>query len=775
MAWGQAHPVAVGIVLDEPSEHSAGLVAVFQEQISSVLQGEFALVFPAEKTVRADGTASGIAAALDGLLADADVGLVLALGPLASSDAARRSLLVKPVVAPFVPDADFQCLPRQGDASGVANLNYVTQPPRFSRDLQALRELCPLDRVAVLADGRAVGDPVQFLAYATKAAGEAGIQAGVVLVEPGMEILSALPADAQAVYLGPLPCLDASEVDTLIAGLNARKLPTFSMRGREDVALGALAGLAAEQDMKAVAFRVAQNVRRILRGEPAGALPVLLPAEGNLTLNIATARALNLTPAPELAVEAERLNEEPFSAPALTLAVAVDAALGSSPELQGAERDLDEAADEVRDAQAGLKPRAELSTRPAPRDPDRAVLGLPREETLAGAAGVSQVVFSERARADVEVRQRQLEGREYERQQVILDTAHDTAIAYLDVVKAEAFAGLQRRQLRLLRGYLEVARLRQARGVAGPEEVFRWESAQASARKDTIDAQEQVRIAKVTLNGLLRHPQAAAIEVAESGLGDPALAGEYRRVLPYFDVPESFDALSNFLVEEGTEAAPELLKIDAALAAQERVALAARREFYAPTVTVRGEVSQVLESERGRRGRDDSLKLPISLVPEREEADWGVGIRATLPLYAGGARRAAKGKVNADLERLRLERREAKEILEQRIRSAALKLRASHAGVPQAQQATGSAGKSLEAVALAYERGEGGVAALLDAHTAAYVAEQAETEAAYDFLMDLLRLQRASGRFEFLMSERERESWFGRLEAFVGEDKESTP
>jgi outer membrane protein TolC/ABC-type uncharacterized transport system substrate-binding protein len=766
MAWGQARPVAVGLVFDAPSEQNAAMLHLFKEQMQSAVPAATELQFPAEKTLNGDGASTGVAAALDALLADAGVGIVVMLGPLGAGEAARRSTLSKPVVAPFIYDADLQGFPRQGDASGAPNLSYTTNLPQLTRDLQTLKELCSVERVAVLADAQVLGDPARVQAYATKAATDAGLQAQCVFIEPTAEAaLAALPADAQAVYLGPLPRTAPAELDKLIAGVNERKLPTFSMRGREDVTRGVLVGFASDPDLKALAYRSAQNVQRILQGEAAAALPVLLPAEENLTLNTATARLLNLTPAPEVAVEAELLNVPSPQVTAVGLAEAVDSALSASPELKEAQNQLDEAAQDVRDAKAGLLPQAELGTKPAPRDPERALMGLPQDLKVAGSAGLSQVVYSEKARTDVSVRQKRLERQEYDRQELLLDTALDTAKAYLDVLEAEAFLKIQQRELRLVRGYLELGRLRQARGVAGAEEVYRWESAQSSMRKGTLDAEEKVRSAKLALNRLLRRPQEQEIEVS-GGFGDETLLGAYRRILSYLQAPESFESLSKYLVQEGVKNAPELAKLDAELSAQERVAVAARREYYTPTVTLNGEVSQVLGEDRRRRDEDNSLKLPVSLVPGAKEADWGVGIHASLPLYGGG-RRAARGKVNADLERLRLERTETKEKLEQQIRSALLKLRASHAGVPQAQQATAAAGKSLEEVALAYEHGQSNIAALLDAQNAAYIAQQAEIHAQHEFLSDLLRVQRVAGRFDFLMAEHERETWFDRLDSFV--------
>ena len=49
---------------------------------------------------------------------------------------------------------------------------------------------------------------------------------------------------------------------------------------------------------------------------------------------------------------------------------------------------------------------------------------------------------------------------------------------------------------------------------------------------------------------------------------------------------------------------------------------------------------------------------------------------------------------------------------------------------------------------------------------AALVADQAAANAVYDFLIDLMELQRAANSFDFFTSLEEREAWFNRMKAF---------
>ena len=72
----------------------------------------------------------------------------------------------------------------------------------------------------------------------------------------------------------------------------------------------------------------------------------------------------------------------------------------------------------------------------------------------------------------------------------------------------------------------------------------------------------------------------------------------------------------------------------------------------------------------------------------------------------------------------------------------------------------------LELITDEYSRGAVSIVDLLDAQNASLVADQAASNAEYDFLFDLMGLQRAANSFGFFLSEDERELWFERLEVF---------
>ena len=121
----QPPSVTVGIVTDGSYPRHANLTQMVRDEIVRLVSIDVETRVPADKTAEGDWTVSGINAAIDRLLADPEVDLVVTLGPIASHLVAQRRDLTKPVVASLIIDANAQDLPQEGPGTGVPNLNYL--------------------------------------------------------------------------------------------------------------------------------------------------------------------------------------------------------------------------------------------------------------------------------------------------------------------------------------------------------------------------------------------------------------------------------------------------------------------------------------------------------------------------------------------------------------------------------------------------------------------------------------------------------------------------
>lgn len=342
----QVPAVRIGTVIDGPWERNRDISTLFQREILELTRGEFDVSFPEEKSIEADWTLEGVRRALEGLLADPDVGVVLAMGVIASDTVCRMSDLAKPVVAPFVIDAGVQGLPRRNGASGVRNLSYHASTVTLRRELAAFREISPFDHLTILSTFGLYEAIPELRESSTKILSEMGIEVEVVRVlTTADEALGALPPETEAVYVYPLLRLLPGEIDRLIDGLIERRLPSFSKFGRAEVEQGILASLS-EEYFPRRARRVALHVQRILLGEDAGTLAIDYTEREQLVINMATARAIHVYPSFALMTVAELINQARTEVEReLSLLRAAEEALAANLDLAAADR-MVEAGDE---------------------------------------------------------------------------------------------------------------------------------------------------------------------------------------------------------------------------------------------------------------------------------------------------------------------------------------------------------------------------------------------------------------------------------------------
>lgn len=767
-----ARPVNIGVVMDGPWQGNQAILEMFQAEINDLLGAEFHTRFPQTALLTADWSQQGVHRNIDRLLADDSIDMILALGLLAGQDLARRGPLPKPCLAPLTVDRAAQQLPASNGSSGVFNFNYIATTSPLLRDLRLFRELVPFQHLAILVHRPYHEAIPEITRNLKRQLAETSVSLSVIPVNGAVEAaLAALPEETEAVYITPLLLAEES-FRQLIAGLSARGLPSFSYLGYEEVCKGVLAGAAPATDFARLARRTALNMQRILLGENAASLPATTSLEDRLAINMATARAIGFSPAWNILNEAEQLFAEPLTATRRwSLDTVVKEAEAVNLDLAAADRKVAAGREDIRKARAGLLPHLELSATGSLIDQDRAAasFGTQAEQSLSASLELRQNLYSESTWANLDIQKQQQQARQEERRQLRLDVIQEAASAYLDVLRAKTLQTVQRNNLRVTRSNLELARTRREIGFSSPAEVYRWESQLARDRRALIDADVARTRAKIALNRILQRPLEENFTTSEQGLDDPVLLVSDPRLFAQLATPAAFARFRDFMVAQGLKASPELQRLDAAIAARRRARLAARRSFWVPDLSLQAGITHMFdETGEGVESPFSRLKglLPVN-IPEADDTSWNVGIRLSLPLFSGGTRFADLVQAERQVEGLELERKALAARTEQRIRSALHNSRASYTGIRLSREGSEAAARNLELVTDAYSRGVVSILELLDAQNADLVAEQAAANAVYDFLLDLMAVQRAIGQFDFFLGADDRENWFRHLEQFL--------
>lgn len=764
--------IDVGVLLDGDSPRDASYLALFKEEMVALTKGDFELRFPEDKQISGDWTLESVRAGFTKLQGDQDVDLVMAMGLIAGQIAGTTDPLAKPVLAPFVIDPKIQGIPFTQGKSGRKNLSYIASPQVFVNDLRAFAELVEFKKAAVLVTAGFRGAVPALDQRSDAIAKELGVELVPIEVGPsGAETIRNLPQDIDAIYLGVLLRLEPGQLEEMVQAMIDRKLPSFSMVGRTEVEAGVLAGVSAGLDVERIARRAALNVQRILLGEDAGTLRVSMARKERLTINMATARAINFSPTWTVLTRAEviRTSRERVGRE-VTLQAAAKAALDANLDLLANKKEVEAGAAEVKKARAGLLPSLDLTVNAAQIDKDRAAASFgntaERQITLGGR--LSQVLFADGAWANFTINEHLQSSRVYQREALTLDVVQESADAYLNLLRAKVFERIQRDNLDLTRSNKELAEIRVSVGAASRAEIYRWEAELAQSRSRVIEASANRNAAEIGLNRVMNRPLEEGFVTADD-LDEPAALAPAKALFGMLQTPKAFRRYRTFMAQQGIDASPELRAIDQGIAATDRGLTSTQRSFFIPDFVLQGSLDQILLQDGAG---SESVELPAGLagaIPATDSTTWSVVLGASIPLFSGGERYADLQRVRSQLSQQQMERQSVAQRIEQRIRTTIHIAGASYANIALARQASRAAKKNLEVVRDAYARGALTYLNLLDAQNAALVADQVAANAVYDFLSDQIAVQRAVSGFTFLMPNDEYQAWINGLSRFITE------
>jgi len=752
--------VRIGIITDGPGQRIDEFVDLVRAEVEELLGETRSVSWPEGARVTGDWSPAGVTAALDRLAARDDIDLVISAGFAAASQAATRSDLPWPVAATLALDD-----------LGTSD-RFRSQPllvsEFVSRDLSELYRLVHYEQLTVIADPALLGyadlEPLARRLDLDRP------NTHLVAAEKDVAaMLEAIPADTDAVYVMLLARMNADEMRQLASGLIELGLPSFSGYSAGDVEAGILAGMDVERLLRQIARRTALDVQDLLDGGERTHSVSALTGE-RLMINMATAEAVGFTPDWCTLAEATLVDDHRGEqGRRIDLETAVSQAIAVNLDLAIKQREVAAGEQDVRRARSALLPQVDLGLSGMVSDSSHAMPSFGSYRAYAaGSLTLTQVLYSEDALAGLSVTKELQKALRADLDALRQDIARTTAGAYLDLLRADAAADIRREDLRLTRANLDLARVRRAVGSAGKTEVLRWEAELAGSRSSLLNAMALRRQAERQLSRLLNEPLETSWRPSEAGSSEGAVALADTRVTSLLGNPSDLDRLAAFVVPEGTAAAPELEALDAAILAQERELAAAGRSYYAPTVGLQAGVNEILaKDETGGPDLGDFADL-IGGVPD---TSWNVGLHVSLPLTTGGERGARKDRAEEEAARLRLDRRNAEQLIGQRIWSALDNLGASWPTIALRDEAAAAADETLSLVRDSYARGAASILDLLDARNAALTARLAAAAAVYDFLDDYAEARRAVAAFGPAMAEDESEAFLGRLAAYAAESR----
>jgi outer membrane protein TolC len=762
-------PVRIGMVFDGPSEVNDRLLNELRHEVEALFTGDTQATLEPSRQLTADWTLPTIRADIDKLIADRSVAVVIGAGLVASNELAHRRKLTKPAFAPFLLD------PQTQKPSGARNLAVIYGLSGMKDDLTNFHRLFPDRAITVMLDPlywTAVPEIKASLAVFSKTLGES-----LDFADSGP-----VPTGTTALYFGPAPRQSLEAQNQVIAAATMAKIPTFSFWGKDTLGRGVLAAMGSDSEVNRftrLMKRLASHLYRAINGEAPSSLASDWAPDTRLLINIATATKIGFHPNWETLRNAEAVGDVESAHPTrLSLENAIREAVDANLELRARGFQTEADAQGVAIARSHLLPSIEAGISARQIDSDRAAnsFGLEPEKEADATATLTQAIFNERAWAALSIQGDQRKVAELKKDQARLDIIFQVSRAYLDCLKAGRMVAIQEADLTSSRTNLTLAHERRAAGAASLIDVYRWESEVARSQRQLNQAQAQRRVAEILLNRILHRPLSDALTLDDISYTDPRFLYRDKQIAPFFSNPWDYRTFSDFMVQEAFTYLPEVQAMDAVVSAQEREVTSVGRQHWLPTLALKADVDERLWSSGAGSGPTQITLpgLPPLTFPATSNTQWSIGVQASLPIFEGGLIESQRHQENARLEQYRAERGKVREEAERQVRALLEELRANSTAIALSETSSDSARKSYRLVRDAYSRGAAQMTSLVESQTNSTGADQAAAVAGYEFLEQLMELQRSVARFDFLLTPDEKKQTLDRLKTFF-ESRRSSP
>ena len=740
-------PVVVGVVTDGPAARPVGQQDLYVAELRALTEREFDIE---TREFAGEWSRPTMESALDAAYADPDVDYVLVTGFIANQITALRREFPKPTFLPIILDVDLLSEAAVGDRSGIRNLSYLVAYADFRDDLDTLARITPYRKLALLYDEEVALAIPELRQSAYAAVAERGVEL-LEVTHDGIDhnLVARVPPDTDAVFVAGLPRMPYDAFLRLIESINAAGLPSYSFAGVSDVELGLLATNTEPRDINRQARLNALNMQAVFLGAPAEEQSIGAGSNERLTINMATARQIGLSPSFEVLNDSVLLNQDAeVSGDEFGLVDIARRAIAENQILQAEGLGVLAATEEIARARANLLPQLDAGIAATRRkDSPQVRSGFLAERTTDGQLTFSQLVYSDAAAAGLTIQKALQQTREATLDELQLDIVRSATSSYYGVLNARSQLRVEENNLRISRSNLELANNRVRLGTSSRADVFRWEAEVASAQIRTLNARAALNRSWETLNRLLHRPQGTRIPLAEASFDQPfALSQEEFDSL--VRSPADYARFSNILIAQALELAPEIDQLDGQIAAKRRELTSQERAFWLPDLSIGGSYSSNL----------DQSGLGAGPGAGQDQEDWNVSLQATLPLLTGGLRKANLSRAQYELLQLSTLRTAVAEQVEEEIRNALYTVEAAYAQIDLANAAADASRRNLDLVSDAYAQGTVNVIQLLDAQEASLDASASAAEAFYGFFVEAMALQRAIGRFDYLLPPSEREA-----------------
>jgi len=753
--------VNIAILSDSKSQFKKDTMIKLKKELQDLTKDEFNINFPLSKQFYGDFSNVDLKKYLKDLQKDSKVDMIITIGLRASQIACKNKLQNKAVFAPFI----FQTITPKKNESGIKNFNYLKVDISFKDELERFLQVTNFSNLSIMIDEDFYQNFPKAIKHIKTIANEKRINLNFIRQKnPNDNLIDKIPTNSDAIMIAALPQITKKAKEELINGLILKKLPSYSLTPEINVEEGILASSINQDKFKRRLRKLSLNIQAVLRGEKASKQDILFKEKHNLTINMQTARSIDVYPDFELLRDIKLLNEEQKDVKTLTLEqIAKEAVLNNLSIISGK---LGVKANEqtIEEVKSVFYPQITASLGYSQLNDDNIYVetGFYAQKTSEASISLQQILFSEKALANLEIQKELQVAKKAQQEALELEVIKQATTLYLKLLVSKTYTKIASDNLTLTQRNLKLAKSRVSSGASDRSDLYYWESKISSTKQNLLDAKANVSKVKDLLKRILHRPLEENISIASISLEQLHQLIGNQRLIKEVANEKSYKQMANFFIKHALKNAPELKSVNANLSAQRRQLLSQERDYYTPSVILAGEVNHIFDEQRS----------PISSFSLEDDTNWQAVVKLSLPLYEGGAKNARKQRTQLQLQQLQAKYLDQIEDIKRNIWEDMHAIKASYPSIELTKQAAQLAQKSFELISANYAKGTRAMTELLISQNAKLAADSASANAVYQFLIDFTKLQRDIASFDFFLNRKGYNTLVHTLETTLKTNKE---
>lgn len=746
--FGQKKNYHIGVLLDNRTEELEPLFVQLEEQIKAVV-GEDAIINFPEKNRLTNNYNLQTAEQNYQILIDNETDIILAFGVVNNKVLSNRSNYPKPTILFGAVNKDFNGIDITKKTSGIENFTYLIESESFLDDFKIFKELTGFKTLGIVIE-----KPLVDLLPLDKTFDNLfkQLEANYKLIPfNSVNDITTNLNEIDAVYLAGGFFLTKDEIKQLASVFIEKELPSFTSLGIDEVQMGIMATNQSDGNFDQFLRRIALSVEGYVNGTPLSEMPVYIEYSPRLTINYNTTQQVNVPIKYSLIGNTNFIGDgkNVLSEKTYSIIEVINAVLDQNLSLQSQKKDIELSTQDIKSAKSNYLPSLTTSATGTYVDPDSAEnsLGQNPEFSTAGNVTLQQTLFSEAANANITIQKNLQKAEQENYNSSQLDLIFDSSNAYFNILILKANVQIQMRNLELTKQNLKIAQQNFEAGQSGKSDVLRFKSQQAQDTQSVVEAINQLEQSFIFLNQLLNNPLEKEIDIDNVVL-DKGIFEEYNydQLVSLLDNPTSREPFIDFLTEEAKKNAPELKSLQYNLEAIERNLKLNSSGRFLPTLSVQGQYNSTFS----RSGAGSTPPDGFTVL----DNNYNVAASISIPIINQNQTNINRQTNIIQKEQLNINKENTQLAIDSNIRTGVLNVINQISNIELSKVSEEAAKESLELTQVSYTSGAVSVIQLIDAQNNYLNAQLASTNAAYNFLINSLQLERFLGYY-FLLNSKE--------------------